>query len=223
MPNIIAIDGPAGSGKSTIGKKLADRLGFVFFDTGVLYRAIACAALQRRLDPADETAITALAETANIAVQPPSAADGRDNDLIVDGTDLTWAIRTPAVDACVSVVAAYAGVRRALVEQQRRIGRRGRVVMVGRDIGTVILPEADVKIYLDASPGERARRRHAERLSRGEDAVYEDVLASVVARDQLDSNRSVAPLRPADDAILIDSDGLTVEGVLARIAPLLEV
>ncbi len=220
MNNTVAIDGPAGSGKSTIGRLLAARLGYVFFDTGVMYRAVACAALMRQLDPRDEPAITALAQQSQIDVRPASAADGRDNDLFVDGADLTWNIRTPEVEACVSVVAAYPGVRQALTAQQRRIGLRGNVVMVGRDIGTVVLPEAGLKIYLDASPEERARRRLAERLGRGEAAVYADVLTSVVGRDQVDTTRTVAPLRPADDAVILSSDGLDIEGVLAHILAL---
>ena len=158
-PSIIAIDGPAASGKSTIGKRLADELGYLFFDTGVMYRAITWLTLQRGLSMNDETAITTLAETVSIDVLPPSKADGRACDVIVEGQDITWETRLPEVDANVSVVSAYAGVRNALSAQQRRIGQRGKIVMVGRDIGTVVLPKADLKIYLDATAEERARRR----------------------------------------------------------------
>ena len=216
IPSIIAIDGPAASGKSTIGKRLADELDYLFFDTGVMYRAITWLALQRGLDMSDEAAITALAESVPIDVQPPSQADGRACDVIVEGQDITWQTRRPEVDANVSVVSAYAGVRRALSAQQRRIGQRGRVVMVGRDIGTVVLPEADLKIYLDASAEERARRRYDEITARGEKADYDEILAKVIKRDRIDSTRDVAPLRAADDAVIVDSDNLNADEVFQQ-------
>ena len=215
-PSIIAIDGPAASGKSTIGKRLADELHYLFFDTGVMYRAITWLALQRGLDMSDEVAITTLAESVPIDVQPPSQADGRACDVIVEGQDITWLTRRPEVDANVSVVSAYAGVRRALSAQQRRIGQRGRVVMVGRDIGTVVLPEADLKIYLDASAEERARRRYAEIIARGEEADYDEILAKVIHRDRIDSTRDVAPLKAADDAVIVDSDNLNADEVFQQ-------
>lgn len=220
IPNIIAIDGPAASGKSTLGKRLADALGYLFFDTGVMYRAVTWAALQRGIPIEDEVGVTRLAETVQIDVRPPSRQDGRACDVLVDGVDCTWETRRPEVDANVSPVSAYAGVRRALAAQQRRIGLRGRVVMVGRDIGTVVLPEADLKIYLDASPEERARRRYREILGRGEQADYEDILAGVRRRDQIDSTRAVAPLRPAEDAVILDSDRLDADEVFARVEAL---
>lgn len=216
IPSIIAIDGPAASGKSTIGKRLADELDYLFFDTGVMYRAVTWLALQRGLDMSDEAAITALAESVPIDVQPPSQADGRACDVIVEGQDITWQTRRPEVDANVSVVSAYAGVRRALSAQQRRIGQRGRVVMVGRDIGTVVLPEADLKIYLDASAEERARRRFDEIIARGEKADYDEILAKVIKRDRIDSTRDVAPLRAADDAVIVDSDNLNADEVFQQ-------
>jgi cytidylate kinase len=138
----------------------------------------------------------------------------------MDHQDITWEIRNPQVEAAVSIVSAYPGVRRALTAQQRRIGLRGRVVMVGRDIGTVVLPEADLKIYLDASPEERARRRFAELQARGEAADYGAILQKVRERDQIDSTRQVAPLQAAPDAIHIDSDGLTAEEVFERVREL---
>ena len=216
-PSIIAIDGPAASGKSTIGKRLADTLGYLFFDTGVMYRAVTWLALQRGLNLEDETAITLLAESVPIDVQPPSQADGRACDVVVEGKDITWKTRRPEVDANVSVVSAYPGVRRALSAQQRRIGQRGRVVMVGRDIGTVVLPEADLKIYLDASAEERARRRYDEIIARGESANYDEILAKVIERDRIDSTRDVAPLKAAEDAVVVDSDKLSAEEVFQGI------
>lgn len=211
LPSIIAIDGPAASGKTTLGLKIARRLGYLFFDTGVMYRAITWAALQKGLDIADEAGITRLAETAEIDLRPPSVPDGRTSDVLLDGEDITWQIRQREVEAYVSQVSAYPGVRQALGRQQRRIGLRGRVVMVGRDIGTVILPEAEVKIYLDASAEERARRRWLELKQRGQAADYEQILADMRRRDQIDSNRQVAPLRPAEDAIRLDSDHLNAD------------
>jgi cytidylate kinase len=221
LPSIIAIDGPAASGKTTVGKKLADELGYLFFDTGVMYRAVTWLALERGVAIADETAVTALAENSEIDIRPPSQADGRNSDILIDDRDVTWEIRSPQVEAQVSPVSAYPGVRRALSAQQRRIGHRGRVVMVGRDIGTVVLPEADLKIYLDASAEERARRRYMEIIQRGGQADYDEILAAMRRRDQIDSTRAVAPLRPADDALVIDSDHLDVEQVLAAIRELL--
>jgi len=219
-PNIIAIDGPAASGKSTIGKRLADDLGYLFFDTGVMYRAVTWIALQRGVDVNDEPAVTRLAVEIPIDVAPVSKMDGRACDVLVEGVDITWEVRRPEVDANVSVVSAYPGVRQALSQQQRRIGQRGRVVMVGRDIGTVVLPEADLKIYLDASARERARRRYKEIIARGEQADFKEILSKVRARDQIDSTRAVAPLRPAEDAIIIDSDKMSADQVFAHIREL---
>jgi cytidylate kinase len=215
-PNIIAIDGPAASGKSTIGKRLADSLGYLFFDTGVMYRAVTWLVLQRGVDVRDEAAVTRLAEQTPIEVAPASKSDGRACDVLIEGRDITWETRGAEIDANVSVVSAYAGVRAALSRQQRRIGQRGKVVMVGRDIGTVVLPEADLKIYLDASAEERARRRYNEIVARGGQADYEEILAKVRDRDRIDSTRAVAPLRPADDAVLIDSDRMSIDDVIAK-------
>jgi cytidylate kinase len=216
-PLTIAIDGPAASGKSTVGERLAKVLGYLFFDTGVMYRAVTWVALQRLGSVEDESAVTRLAEAVQIDVQPPSREDGRQADVWADGEDVTWAIRRPEVDQWVSRVAAYPGVRQAMTQQQRRIGLRGKVVMIGRDITTVVLPEAEAKIYLDASVEERARRRYLERKARGEDVSYEEILEGLRQRDHLDSTRAVAPLRVAPDAIVIHTDGLSVEDVVQKI------
>ena len=207
-PDIIAIDGPAASGKSTVGARLAQALGYLYFDSGVMYRAVTWLALQRGLDLQDEAAVTALAQETQIDVRPASVADGRACDVLAEGQDIIWEARRPEVDSNVSLISAYRGVRAALGAQQRRVGLRGRVVMVGRDIGTVILPEAGLKIYLDASPEQRARRRYDEIVGRGEPADFDRILAQVLERDRIDSTRAVAPLRPADDAVIINSDGL---------------
>jgi CMP/dCMP kinase len=219
-PSIIALDGPAASGKSTLGLSLADSLGYLFFDTGIMYRAVTWIALQHDLDLTDEVVITELAQKAQIDIRPSSKADGRSCDVIIGERDVTWEMRDGQVEANVSVVSAYAGVRKALSEQQRRIGMRGRVVMVGRDIGTVVLPEADLKIYLDASAEERAKRRFDELIARGEKADYEQILKKVIERDRIDSTRAVAPLRPADDAVIIDSDKMNAEQVFAHVLEL---
>jgi cytidylate kinase len=220
IPSIIAIDGPAASGKSTLGRRLADSLGYLFFDTGVMYRAVTWGALQRSLDIADEKAITNLAETAQIDVRPPTQDDGRACDVLLEGTDITWETRRPDVEANVSPVSAYRGVRQALASQQRRIGLRGKVVMVGRDIGTVVLPEADLKIYLDASAEERAIRRYKEILQRGGQADYEQILEGVRRRDEIDSTRAFSPLRAAGDAVIIDSDKLDADQVFLKVEAL---
>ena len=216
-PSIIALDGPAASGKSTLGKSLADSLGYLFFDTGIMYRAVTWVALQRDLDLKNEAVITELAQKVQIDIRPPSKNDGRSCDVVIGDRDVTWDMREGEVDANVSVVSAYVGVRKALSEQQRRIGLRGRIVMVGRDIGTVVLPEADLKIYLDASAEERARRRYEELIGRGEIADYNEILRKVIERYRIDSTRAVAPLRPADDAVIIDSDKLNAGQVLVRV------
>lgn len=216
-PSIIALDGPAASGKSTLGRSLADALGYLFFDTGIMYRAITWIAFQRDMDLQDEAAITELAEKAQIDIRPPSKTDGRPCDVILGDRDVTWDMRNAEVDANVSVISAYAGVRKALSEQQRRIGLRGRVVMVGRDIGTVVLPEADLKIYLDASAEERAKRRFDELVARGEKVNYDEILRKVIERDRIDSTRAVAPLRPADDAVIIDSDRMDAGQVFTHV------
>ena len=215
-PSIIAIDRPAASGKSTLGLRLAQALDYLFFDTGVMYRAITWLALDHGIDVNDEAALTALAEETPIDVAPASVPDGRACDVLVDGKDITWETRGRNVESNVSLVSAYRGVRAALSQQQRRIGLRGKVVMVGRDIGTVVLPEADLKIYLDASAEERAKRRYEEILARGGKADYTEILAKVTERDHIDSTRDVAPLKAAEDAVVLDSDKLSADEVFEK-------
>jgi cytidylate kinase len=222
LPSTIAVDGPAASGKSTIGGLLAERLGYVYFDTGVMYRAVTWAAIARGIAVKDEAAVTGLAERLRIDVIRPTVADGRQYTILADGQDVTWEIRSPEVDLGVSPVSAYPGVRAALTAQQRRIGQQGKVVMVGRDIGTVVLPDADLKIYLDATVEERAGRRFREMLDRGEPAEFDQVLASVRRRDEIDSGRALAPLRAADDAIVIDTTALGIQEVLERVLTLVD-
>jgi CMP/dCMP kinase len=219
-PSIIAIDGPAASGKSTIGLRLANALGYLFFDTGLMYRAVTWLALDHDMNLRDEAAITSLAEKASIDVAPASKSDGRACDVLVAGKDITWETRLPDVDANVSVVSAYRGVRAALTEQQRRVGKRGQIVMVGRDIGTVVLPDADLKIYLDASAEERAQRRYDEIIARGGSANYQDILEKVIERDRIDSTRDVAPLKAAEDAVVVHTDRLSVDEVFEQVLAL---
>lgn len=216
--NIIAIDGPAGSGKSTVGQQVAQRLGYLYFDTGVMYRAMTLSCLHAGIPVGDPPAVEALAQVAGIDVRAPTVADGRQYDVLLDGQDVTWALRSPEVEGSVSQVSTYAGVRRAMSARQREIGLRGKVVMVGRDIGTVVLPEADLKIYLDASVEERARRRWREAGERGETVgSYEDVLCAMRERDRIDSTREVAPLKAAGDAVMVDTTSMSVEQVVEHV------
>jgi cytidylate kinase len=187
-----------------------------------MYRAVTWLALRRGIPIGDETVVTRVAEAAVIEVLRPTVDDGRQYTVLADGVDVTWDIRKPDVERGVSPVSAYPGVRAALTVQQRRIGMGGRIVMVGRDIGTVVLPEAELKIYLDATVEERAHRRHRELLARGAPDVgtYDDVLAAMRRRDLIDSTRAAAPLRAAPDAYLLDSTNLSVEQVLERVLAL---
>jgi cytidylate kinase len=221
-PSSIAIDGPAASGKSTVGGLLAERLGYVYFDTGVMYRAVTWAALERGISIEDEPRVTEVARQLQIDVLRPTVDDGRQYTIIADGHDVTWEIRRPDVDRGVSPVSTYAGVRSALTAQQRRIGLKGDIVMVGRDIGTVVLPDADLKIYLDATTEERIARRYREVCARGGNADYEAVAQSVHLRDEMDSGRALAPLRAAPGAVIIDTTDLDVDQVVEQILTLMK-
>ena len=201
-PRTISIDGPAGAGKSTIGALVAERLGYLFLDTGAMYRAVALAALAREL---------------KIAIGPPTVRDGRAYTVLLDGEDVTWIIRGADVDRVVSQVARVSEVRDTMVAQQRALAERGRVVMVGRDIGTVVLPHAALKIFLTASAAERAKRREEELRARGEVRPRQELLGEILRRDQLDSERKVAPLRAAEDAVVVQTDGLSVGQALEKV------
>jgi cytidylate kinase len=233
---MIAIDGPVASGKTSIGKRLADQLGYLFFDTGILYRAVTYLALQHLGSADDAAGVTALAQRVHLDVLPPTVDDGRDSTVLalaapaVAGAeagagaglaeDITWALRGREVEASVSLVAAISAVREILTRQMRRVGLRGRVVMVGRDVGTVILPEADLKIFLTASVETRAQRRFEEVQARGEARAYAEILENLRERDRIDSSRAMAPLRPADDAIVLDTTDMSVDAVIAAIEAL---
>lgn len=217
---VVAIDGPAAAGKSTVARHLAERLGAMLFDTGSLYRAVTLAAIRGHIPTSDSVGLAALAGDRHIDVAPPSATDGRYYDVRLDGEDVTWPIRDPAVEAQVSLVSAHPEVRAALLPTQRRIAAGGPVVMVGRDIGTVVVPDAGVKIFLEASLAERAARRYEELVERGSSVTYEDVLDDLRRRDAIDSGRQSSPLRVAEDATVVATDGRSVEEVVEHIREL---
>jgi cytidylate kinase len=202
---VVAIDGPAGAGKSTIAKRVAARLGFTYIDSGAMYRAVALWALRRKVDAGDMHRMEHLAIAAEIELLP-----GR---IRLNGEDVTDAIRTPEVSAGASKVAVIPGVRRALVAKQRAMGERASVVMEGRDIGTVVFPHADVKVFLDADPRERVRRRLGDVRAAGEEIPETALAAQMKERDQRDSTRADGPLAQAPDAAYLDSTSLTVEEV----------
>jgi cytidylate kinase len=202
---VVAIDGPAGAGKSTIAKRVAGRLGFTYIDTGAMYRAVALWGLRQNVSTDDMHRMEQLALAAEIELSP-----GR---IRLNGEDVTEAIRTPDVSNGASRIAVIPGVRRAMVAKQREIGERTSVVMEGRDIGTVVFPQADVKIYLDANPDERVRRRLNEQQQKGDTVSAGAVAAQMKERDQRDSTRADAPLSQAPDAVFLDSTGLTIEEV----------
>jgi cytidylate kinase len=210
---VIAVDGPSGAGKGTVAREVARVLGYRHVDTGAMYRAVAWRAREGGVPFEDTDGVTAVAERA--------VFDLRDGAVRIDGRDVTSAIRTPEIDKAATLVARNSGVRAVLVERQRELGRDGGVVMEGRDIGTVVFPGAAVKVYLDASPEERARRRAADPAhASGRESDVAHVAQDLAARDKSDSTRSVAPLAQAADAVYIDTTGVPVEAVVARVLAL---
>jgi cytidylate kinase len=209
----IAIDGPAGAGKSTVAKAVASRLRYVYIDTGAMYRALAWAVLQAGISVEDEEAVAALLQHNRIRLE----RSGDEQRVFWNDTDVTGEIRTPEVSRYASIVASYGAVRRQMLILQRRMAEQGNVVMDGRDIGTHVLPDAEVKIFLTASIRERAERRLAELMARGHATTVEELEADIAERDRRDSERDVAPLRQAEDAVLVDTTGRTVEDVVDHI------
>jgi cytidylate kinase len=215
---IVAIDGPSGAGKSTLAKRIAKELRFTYLDTGAIYRALALKILRRGVDLDDTAALNAIVNGSDIDLR------GRNGELQVflDGEDVSAAIRTPEVSQMASKASAIAMVRRRLLDLQRALGRRDNVVAEGRDIGTVVFPDAQVKIYLDASIEERAHRRCDELRAAGREVTLAETTSEMEERDKRDSQRDIAPLRKADDAFALDSSGLTVDGVAERVLQIIK-
>ncbi len=209
---VIAIDGPSGAGKSTAARRLAERLGYIYIDTGAMYRAIGWKAKREGIDPADEAKLADLCGRTEVAIKK----DNSDPRFSVDGIDVTGDIRTPEMGMMASAVSKSPAVRARLLTLQRELGRGGGVVMDGRDIGTVVFPDADVKFYLEASAGERGRRRYLELKAKGMDVDRAQITKEIEERDRQDSGRALAPLKKADDALLIDSSSMSIEDVLDR-------
>jgi cytidylate kinase len=224
VPRTIAVDGSAASGKSTVGRRLAEALGYAFLDTGIMYRAVTYAALQRGFDVNGPDHLTDLANSLAIDVQLARPGTDAGARILVDGEDVTDDLRGPEIDEAVSLVSRVAGVREALVRRQREIAASSSpgIVMAGRDIGTVVLPNADLKVYLDASLEERARRRYADFVETGHETSHEIVLQDIRRRDQIDSEREASPLRPAKDSVIIDTDGRTLDDVFGEVLELVK-
>lgn len=216
---VVALDGPSGAGKSTVSRAVTARMGLLYLDTGALYRGIGWKALETGVDPEDADAMARLCAGVDITLLPDPKGGSH---VLVDGTDVTPLIRTPKVSLAAAAVSRHPVVRERLLALQRNMGAQGGVLLDGRDIGTVVFPDAEVKIFLTASPGERARRRHEELKKRGADVSYEETLADVEARDEADRTRPVSPLKQAADAELVDSTDLSFEQVVARICELID-
>ena len=212
-PLRVALDGPAGAGKSTVAKRVAKELGLTYVDTGAMYRAITWKALEQEIDPANEQALTELANEVRIDFRPTEQGQ----DVFLNGEDITEAIRSLEVTSNVSAVSAVSGVRVAMVKIQQDIASRTGVVMDGRDIGTVVLPNADLKIWLTASVEERATRRYQELVSKGQTVDFEQLKADIQRRDEYDSGREHSPMKMAEDAVLVDTTGLVIDQVVEKI------
>ena len=213
----VAIDGPAGAGKSTIAKAAAKALGFVYLDTGAIYRTVAWHITMLGIGPKDTDHVPALLDDANIEIQ--FLEDGQ--HMLLNGKDVTGEIRTPEIGACAAQVAAQPAVRSFLLDLQRDLAKTHSIIMDGRDIGTVVLPKASLKIYLTASPEIRAQRRYEEYLAKGQEAVYEEVLADQKKRDHEDMTRKIAPLKQAKDAVLVDTTELSLEEAIDAVVTLI--
>ena len=223
---IIAIDGPSGAGKTTVARELARRFNLTHIDTGAMYRAVALACMRDGIGLEDPTRVEEVARSCSVTFVRPAVREGAGchpvQRVLLNGVDVTEAIRDPEVTALASPVSAIPAVRQALVAQQRAMAAGLDVVMEGRDIGTVVLPHADLKVFLTASPEERARRRYLELRQRGVQVGFEEVLRDIQERDHRDSTRADSPLMRAEDAVLLETDGLDVDGVVNRIATLVE-
>lgn len=209
----IAIDGPAGAGKSTLSRMLAERFGYIYVDTGALYRAVGLAALRRSISTKDAEKVGAMLSEISIDIKFKDGVQC----VFLNGEDVSALIRTPEVSMAASNVSAIPKVREFLLDLQKDLAAANNVVMDGRDIGTVVLPNAEIKIFLTASPEDRARRRYLELLERGEKVNYDDVLADIIKRDKADSGRGIAPLKPAKDAIIVDTTGFELEQSLEKL------
>jgi cytidylate kinase len=216
-PQLIAIDGPVAVGKSSVGSLLAKRLGYIFFDTGMVYRAFTWKVLKSDISPEDEQKLCQLANTTEFDFVPLKEGN---LSLLIDGEDVSSKLLCPEIEQQVPLIAKVAGVRQAMVSEQRRLAQRGKVVMAGRDISTVVLPWAELKIFLTASTEERAKRRYKELLRRGQNSSLQAALADLKKRDEMDIHRPISPLKPAEDAIIIDTENLTLEQVVDKICAL---
>jgi cytidylate kinase len=219
---VVAIDGPAASGKTTVAAHLADRLGVVFLDTGLLYRAVTLLAQRLNLSVADEVRLSMLIDAGAVAIRPATVSDGRRLDVLLNGEDVTTLLRAPEIDAGVSAISALPAVRVALMPIQRSFAQDQRVIMVGRDIASVVFPDAQVKIYLDASLEERARRRWLELVEREPMVTQAEVEADLRRRDGIDSTRETAPLQVAADAMVVDTDFKSIEQVVDEVVAIVE-
>lgn len=215
----IAIDGPSGAGKSSQARRLAKELGFIYVDTGAIYRTVGLAAYRRDIDRKDEDAVCAILPELDIKMRYNEAGE---QCMILNGEDVSAAIRTPEISICASDVSAHGRVRAYLLEMQRKLARENNVIMDGRDIGTVVLPDAELKIFLTASAEARAQRRLKENLEKGMDVSFEQVLADIKYRDEQDSTREAAPLREAEDAIVVDSSELDFDATFERLCQVVE-